>query len=329
MENRVVTLVKRPRRDLHPDIFALGAAETPSLEAGQFLVRQTHMSLDPAMRTWLMESEDSYVEPVRVGEVMRSFGLGEVVESRNERYPVGARVLGMTGWAEYVLGGDDMQIVPDDLPAEAILSVLYVPGLTAYLGLVEIARARAGETLVVSGAAGSVGSLTGQLGKLLGLRVIGVAGSDDKCRWLEQELGFDKAINYRNDDIAAELKAAAPDGIDVYFENTGGPVQQAVFDQMNRFGRIAVCGMIADYNRETPAPGPSWMQVNLKALTIQGFVLADHMDRVPAMTEVLAGYLAKGQLHYRSHVLQGLESAIEGINLLFTGGNKGKLIVEL
>ncbi len=329
MQGTVVRLVKRPVGDIQPDIFALETVATAPLQAGEFLVRHTHMSLDPAMRTWLFESEDSYAEPVRIGEIMRSFGIGVVVESRNSAFPVGARVLGMTGWAEYVPGSPEMQIIPDDLPAEAVLSVLYVPGLTAYLGLVEIARCQPGETLVISGAAGSVGSLAGQIGRILGLRVIGFAGSGEKCHWLEIELGFDRAINYRSENIEAALDGAAPDGVDVYFENTGGPVQQVVFDRMNRLGRIAVCGVISDYNRETPAPGPSWLQVNLKALTIQGFVLSDHMDKIPAMTEVLGRYLADGKLHYRTHVLQGLENAIDGINLLFTGGNTGKLIVEL
>jgi NADPH-dependent curcumin reductase CurA len=326
---KAVKLIKRPRGEITPDIFELVTMETPPLAEGEFLVRQTHMSLDPAMRTWLDDNEDSYIEPVAIGEVMRAFGVGEVVESRNDDYPVGARVLGTTGWAEYVLGGPDMQVIGKDLPVEAVLCVMHVPGLTAYLGLMEIAQARAGETLVVSGAAGSVGAIAGQIGKAEGLRVIGFAGSDEKCAWLEQELGFDRAINYRTADLEAELSAAAPDGVDVYFENTGGPVQQVVFRHMNRFGRVAVCGMISDYNRETPEPGPNWKDINLKALTVQGFVVVDHFDKVPRMSEALAAYLAKGQIRYRAHTLHGLESAIEGINLLFTGGNKGKLLVEL
>jgi NADPH-dependent curcumin reductase CurA len=329
MQYKAVKLVKRPQGAITPDIFELVSLEKPAVQEGEFLVRQTHMSLDPAMRTWLDDDEDSYIEPVRPGEVMRAFGVGEVVESRNEDFPVGSRVLGTTGWAEYVLGSADMQVIPKDLPVEAVLCVMHLPGLTAYLGLMEIARAKAGETLAVSGAAGSVGSIAGQIGKAEGLRVIGFAGSDEKCAWLEQELGFDKAINYKTADLKAELRAAAPDGVDVYFENTGGPVQQVVFDHLNRFGRVAVCGMIADYNRDTPAPGPSWKDINLKALTVQGFVIVDHYDKVPRMSEALAGYLERGQLRYRAHTLHGLESAIEGINMLFTGENQGKLLVEL
>ncbi|MDA7088612.1 NADP-dependent oxidoreductase [Pseudomonas sp. SA3-5] len=329
MQYKAITFVKRPIADITADTFELVTLETPVLKDGEFLVKQTHMSLDPAMRTWMQDNPNSYIPPIAIGEVMRSFGVGEVVESKNPAFPVGARVIGNTGWAEYVLGGADMQVVPHDLPVEALMCVLHVPGLTAYVGLFEVLRPKAGETLVVSGAAGSVGSLVGQMAKAEGLRVIGIAGSDEKCRWLEDELGFDRAINYRSANLAEQLAEAAPNGVDIYFENTGGPIQQVVFERMNRFGRITVCGMIADYNREVPAPGPSWVDINLKALRVEGFVIVDHYDKAPKAVEVLTGYLQKGQIKYRAHVLQGLESAIEGVNLLFNGDNQGKLLVEL
>ena len=182
---------------------------------------------------------------------------------------------------------------------------------------------------MVSGAAGSVGAMVGQIGKAEGLRVVGTAGTDDKCRWLEDELGFDAAINYKSPDLAKELAEATPDGVDLYFENTGGPVQHITYGRMNAHGRIVVCGMIADYNTDKPSPGPNWLNVIRKRLTIQGFTMPDHWDAVPEMTVKLAAYLAEGKLKYRAHTLHGLESAIEGINLLFTGGNTGKLMVEL
>ncbi len=329
MQYKAVKLVKRPAGDITPDIFEVVSMQTPALEDGEYLVRQTHMSLDPAMRTWLDDYGDSYMPPVQIGEVMRSFGIGEVVESKNPDFPVGSRVLGTMGWTEYSLGTEDMQIISRDIPVEAVLCVMYLPGITAYIGLMMVCEPRAGETLVVTGAAGSVGSLVGQIAKAEGLRVIGTAGSDEKCAWLEQELGFDKAINYKTADLEAEISAAAPNGVDVFFENTGGPVQQVVFDHMNRFGRIAVCGVIADYNIETPTPGPNWKEINLKALKVQGFTVPDYYDKIPQINEALAGYLSKGLLKYRVHKLHGLESAIEGINLLFTGENKGKLVVEL
>jgi NADPH-dependent curcumin reductase CurA len=304
--------------------------ETPALGDGQFLLKQTHMSLDPAMRGWMSADTGSYIPPVGLGEVMRSSGVAEVVESRNEKFPVGTRVAGLIGWTEFAVSkGQGLNKLPPEIPAEAVLCVLALPGLTAYQGLIEIGKPKAGETLVVSGAAGSVGSMVGQIAKAEGMRVVGTAGTDEKCQWLEQELGFDKAINYKSESLAKQLAAATPDGVDIYFENTGGKVQHVTFGRMNAHGRIIVCGMIADYNTATPSPGPNWLNIIRRRLTIQGFTMPDHWDNVPAMTEKLVAYFMAGKLKYRAHKLDGLESAIEGINLLFTGGNTGKLMVVL
>lgn len=330
MQYTAIKLVKRPGLHITPDVFEVATLDTRSLEEGEVLLKQTHMSLDPAMKGWMVEDRGSYIPPVELGDIMRSSGVAEVVESRNDKFPEGARVAGMIGWTEYAITRPKgLQLVPPELPAEAVLCVLSVPGITAYHGLMNIGRPKAGETLVVSGAAGSVGSMVGQLGKAEGLRVVGTAGSDEKCRWIEDELSFDKGINYKSDDLAKQLAAATPDGVDVYFENTGGPVQHITFGRMNAHGRIVVCGMIADYNTDRPSPGPNWINIIRKRLTIQGFAIPDHWDEVPAMTEQLSAYLMKGQLKYRAHKLKGIESAIEGINLLFTGGNTGKLMVEL
>jgi len=330
MQYKAIKLDKRPGTRITPDIFETVMLETPELADDEILVRQTHMSLDPAMKGWMSRDKDSYIPRVELGEIMRSSGVGEIVESRNDDYPVGAMVGGLLGWTEYYVGdGKGLRILPPGLSPEEVLCVLALPGLTAYQGLVEIGKPKRGETLFVSGAAGSVGSIVGQIGKAEGLRVIGTAGSDDKCRWLEDELGFDKAINYKSDKLAEQIAEATPDGVDIYFENTGGPVQQAVFWRMNAHGRIIVCGMIADYNTDNPGPGPNWLNVIRKRLTIQGFTMPDHWDNIPKMTEALVGYYKAGQLKYRAHTLQGLESAIEGINLLFTGGNTGKLMVVL
>jgi hypothetical protein len=330
MQYKAVKLVKRPRLTITPDVFEVVTLETPELESGQVLLKQTHMSLDPAMRGWMSEDRGSYIPPVELGEIMRSSGVAEVVASKSDQFAVGDRVVGMIGWTEYAVSdGQGLNKLPAGISAEAVLCVLSLPGLTAWQGLMEIGKPKAGETLVVSGAAGSVGSMVGQLGKAEGLTVIGTAGSDEKCRWLEEELGFDAAINYRSDDLEKQLAAATPNGVDLYFENTGGPVQHIVFQRMNAHGRIIVCGMIADYNTATPSPGPNWLNIIRKRLTITGFTMPDHWDQVPAMMQKLAEYLAAGKLKYRAHKLEGLESAIEGINLLFTGGNTGKLMVEL
>jgi hypothetical protein len=330
MKYKAIKLVKRPALKITPDVFQTVTLESPPLEVGQMLLKQTHMSLDPAMRGWMSADTGSYIPPVELGSVMRSSGVAEVVESKNDRFPVGSRVLGMIGWTEYAISkGDGLQKLPPDIPAEAVLCVLALPGLTAYQGLIEIGKPKAGETLVVSGAAGSVGSMVGQIAKAEGLRVVGTAGTDEKCRWLEDELGFDKAINYKHDDLTKQLTEATPNGVDIYFENTGGKVQHIVFYRMNAHGRIIVCGMIADYNTDKPSPGPNWLNIIRKRLTIQGFTMPDHWDQVPAMMVKLSAYYMGGKLKYRAHKLQGLESAIEGINLLFTGGNTGKLMVVL
>ena len=330
MQYKAVKLVKRPNINITPDLFETVTLETPQLKDGELLLKQTHMSLDPAMKGWMTEDRNSYIPPVELGEVMRSSGVAEVVESKNDQFAVGDRVQGMIGWTEYAVStGQGLNKLPPKVSAEAVLCVLSLPGLTAYQGLMEIAKPKAGETLVVSGAAGSVGSMVGQIAKAEGLRVVGTAGTDEKCRWLEDELGFDKGINYKSDDLSRQLKDATPDGVDIYFENTGGAVQHITFGRMNVHGRIVVCGMIADYNTDKPSPGPNWINMIRRRLTITGFAMPDHWDKVPAMSVKLLAYYKAGKLKYRAHTLSGLESAIEGINLLFTGGNTGKLMVEL
>jgi NADPH-dependent curcumin reductase CurA len=326
-----IKLIARPAPGpVNPDIFEVVQQAIPSAGPGQILVRQTHMSLDPAMFGWMSPAEDSYIPPVALGEIMRSSGVGEVVESNHPDFAVGDRVMGLMGWTEYLVstgqGLNKVQPGPDD---EAVLSVFALPGLTATQGLFGFGKPQAGETIVVSGAAGSVGAIVGQLARAEGLKVIGVAGDAEKCRWITDGLGFDGAINYKSDDIAAQLAALAPDGIDIYFENTGGPVQQHVFDRMNAHGRIVVCGMIADYGKSEPGPGPNWIPVIKKRLTIQGFAMPDHFADVPALLEKLTPYVLQGKIKYRAHVLDGLESAISGLNMFFTGDNKGKLIVKL
>lgn len=330
MQYTAVKLVKRPEVKITPDLFEVVTLETPELGDGQMLLKQTHMSLDPAMRGWMSDDRDSYIPPVELGDVMRSSGVVEVVESNNGPHQVGTRLAGMTGWAEYLISdGKGLNPVPESVPTEAVLCVLALPGLTAYQGLMNVGKPQPGETLVVSGAAGSVGSMVGQIGKAEGLTVIGTAGTDDKCAWLTDELGFDAAINYKSATLVSELTAATPNGVDLYFENTGGAAQHAVFELMNAHGRIMVCGMISDYNTLTPSAGPNWVPIIKKRLSIQGFTMPDHYAEIPAMMQKMGEYLMAGKIKYRAHTLHGLETAIEGINLLFTGGNTGKLLVEL
>lgn len=326
-----INLIARPGEvALGPDLFEQVALEIPSISEGQILLKQTHMSLDPAMMGWMSADTESYIPPVELGGMMRSSGLAEVVESNNPNFSVGDRVMGMTGWAEYLVSnGDGFNKAPVGVDAETLLSVFALPGLTATQGLFNVGKPKAGETIVISGAAGSVGSIVGQLAKAEGLTVIGVAGSDDKCAWLTEELGFDGAINYKTDDIDTKLTELAPKGIDLYFENTGGAIQQHVFNHINAHGRIMVCGMISDYASAEPSAGPNWIPIIKKRLTIQGFTMPDHFHEVPALLGKLTPYVMAGKIKYRSHVLQGLESAMTGINLFLSGENKGKLIVKL
>jgi NADPH-dependent curcumin reductase CurA len=326
-----INLVQRPAPgSIQPDTFDIVKKDMPKIGAGQFLVKQTHMSLDPAMIGWMSSDTKSYIPPVALGDVMRSSGLGEIVESNHPDFHVGERVMGLMGWTEYFLSsGPGLNKVQEGLDPLMVLSVFALPGVTAMQGLYGVAKPRAGETIVVSGAAGSVGSIVGQLAKADGLTVIGIAGNEEKCQWIVDELGFDGAINYKTDNIAAKLAELTPNGVDIYFENTGGAIQNHIFEAMNAHGRIAVCGMIADYTSETPSAGPNWIPIIKKRLTIQGFTMPDHYAEIPELIAKLTPYVMQGKIKHRAHTLDGLESAINGLNLLLTGGNNGKLIVKL
>ncbi|MFS1438299.1 NADP-dependent oxidoreductase [Shewanella sp. 10N.286.48.A6] len=326
-----INLVKRPQGGpITADIFEVVQKPMPTVNPGEILVKQNHMSLDPAMFGWMQPDTDSYIPPVNLGEVMRSSGVGEVVESHHPDFKVGDRVMGMMGWQEYFhSNGQGLNKVDAPLPDEAILSVFALPGLTATQGLFNVGKPKAGETIIVTGAAGSVGSIVGQLAKADGLTVIGVVGSDEKADWIVNELGFDSAINYKTDDLEAKLAQCAPNGIDLFFENTAGPIQSLIIDKMNPHGRVMVCGLIADYSSQTPAPGPSWMNILKRRLTIQGFTMPDHFGEVPSLLAKLTPYVLQGKIKHRAHVLNGLESSIDGLNLFFSGANKGKLMVKL
>jgi len=326
-----INLIARPEGGpINDNLFEVVQKERPAVNSGEFLVKQTHMSLDPAMFGWMSPDTESYIPPVALGEVMRSSGIGEIIESKHPDFTVGDRVMGLLGWQELILSnGQGLNKVTAPLPDETILSVFALPGLTATQGLFSIGKPKAGETIVVSGAAGSVGSIVGQLAKAEGLTVIGVVGTDEKANWIVNELGFDGAINYKTKDVEQQLIQLSPKGIDIYFENTGGPIQQHVFNQMNTHGRIAVCGMIADYAKAEPSPGPNWIPMIKKRLTVQGYAMPDHFGDVPALLEKLTPYVMQGKIKHRDHVLNGLTSAIDGLNLFFTGENKGKLMVKL
>jgi NADPH-dependent curcumin reductase CurA len=329
--NTSIHLVARPGDGpISNELFEVKTQPIPALKSGQVLVKQNYMSLDPAMFGWMSSDEDSYIPPVQLGEVMRSSGVGEVVASENPDFTIGDRVMGMMGWQEYFVGdAAGLNKIDAPVPDEQVLSVFALPGLTATQGLLNVGKPKSGETLVVTGAAGSVGSIVGQLGKAEGMTVIGVVGSDEKADWIVSELGFDGAVNYKTDDLATKLAELTPNGVDVYFENTGGPIQHHIFDRMNAHGRVVVCGLIADYTGAEPAPGPSWLRVIKKRIRIEGFTMPDHFGEIPQLLGQLTPYVLQGKIKHRAHVLDGLESAIGGLNMFFTGANKGKLMVKL
>jgi len=322
-------LVARPEGLFKPEDFRWVEEDVPAPDEGAVLVRTEYLSLDPTNRGWA--AGDTYLPAVPLDSVMRGFGVGRVVESRDPRFAPGDAVSGLLGWQRYaVLAGRSLAKLPDvGLPLEAHLGLLGHIGLTAWVGLLEIGRPKAGETLVVSAAAGAVGSLVGQIGKILGLRVVGVAGSDEKCRWLTETLGFDAAVNYRKTIVRAGLRRACPDGIDVYFDNVGGATLEAVLALVRLHARIVVCGLISQYTAKGPVPGPNLGPLLVQRARMEGFIVLDHLDKATAATADLVRWHREGRLQYRLDVVEGLENAPAAVNRLFEGGNTGKLVVRV
>jgi len=329
--NRQLLLARHPTGRVLASDFRLTETPLPALVEGQVQVRTIYLSIDPTMRIWLHPA-DNYLPMLQPGEVMRAVALGIVEASRHADHPVGALVQGLWGCQERAVV-DGAQLLPltliAPLPLTAHFSLLGHIGMTAYCGLVKIGQPRAGETLVVSAAAGAVGSLVGQIGRILGCRVVGIAGGVDKCRYLTEALGFDATVDYRRDDFAAALAEACPKGIDVYFENVGGRTLELVLDLMNDFGRIVACGMISTYN-ELEGSGPrNLMQIVVKRLRMEGFIILDPQHDPKEACSHLLQWAAEGRLQHRVHLLEGLECVPDAINMLLDGGNQGKLLVRL
>jgi NADPH-dependent curcumin reductase CurA len=329
--NRQWRLKSRPTGLIKAGDFELVSQPMPVPEEAQFLIRSVYLSLDPAMRGWLID-RPSYVPPVQIGEIMRGLAIGIVEKSNHPKFAAGDRVQGMFGWQEYLLSnGDGVTKLPESgLPFSAYLGLFGLAGLTAYSGLLEVGQPKGGETLRISGAAGSVGSLVGQIGKIKGLRVVGIAGTDEKCNWLREELAFDAAVNYKDDNYKKQLKAACANGVDIYFENVGGEILESALYLMNTFGRVVLCGLISQYNATAPVPGPSNIALVIsKRLKIQGFLATDYSSKIKEMVSNFTQWHSSRQLKYRVDIVRGLESAPVAINKLFDGSNNGKLLVQL
>jgi NADPH-dependent curcumin reductase CurA len=326
-------LRRRPQGEVRLGDLELVEEPIPEVAEGQALVRVVYISLDPTNRIW-MSDQDQYLPPVEIGETMRGGAIGVVERASSDRVKPGDVVnLGLAGWASHAVvdaaGLTPIRRIPG-VPLTAFMSVLGATGLTAWFGMVDIGQPKAGETVVVSAAAGAVGSIAGQLAKRRGARVIGVAGSGAKCGWLTDELGFDGTIDYRNEDVATRLDALCPDGIDVDFENVGGEIMHEVISRMNNFGRVALCGMISTYNSDGPAPGPKdFGLVLMRRLMIKGFIVIDYLPRAGEALAELGPLVASGELKWKVHVVEGLENAVEALSRLFTGDHDGKLLLQV
>lgn len=330
--NRQWRLAARPVGLVKQSDFEWMEEPVPDPGEGELIVHNLYLSLDPTYRGWMNEG-GSYMKPVALGSVMQGITLGVVEQSHHPQFPEGALVQGLLGWQEYALtNGKGLTMVPNDpsIPLTAHFGLFGMIGPTAYFGLLEIGKPQAGETLVVSAAAGAVGSLVGQIGKIKGCRVVGIAGSDEKCRWIREDLGFDAAINYKTESVWTALKEHCPDGIDVHFENVGGEILDAALSLINLRARIVLCGLISQYNATRPAPGPSYFH-NLisKRARMEGFLIVDYMPRLLEAFPSLYQWHAQGKLKYRVDVVEGLEQAPQAMNKLFDGTNQGKLIVKI
>jgi len=329
--NRQLILQSRPKGMLAPGDLQLKEARLPELKDRQALARVKYLSIDPTMRVWM--AGDSYLPAVAIGEVMRAFGFAEIVESRHPDYKKVDRVTGLTGLQDYVVVDSSVKQSFQKVPKipfvsdTVFLGTLGINGLTAYFGM-EIAQPKKGETLVVSAAAGATGSIAGQIGKIRGCRVVGIAGTDEKCNWIRKELGFDAAVNYKHTDWKAKLAAAVPNGIDIDFENVGGEIMNAVLDLMNLHGRVILCGLISGYTKEDPSLA-SFGTVLVKRLRVEGFIILDYAPRFMEAATQLGQWKMFGKIKDHETIVEGLEKAPDAINMLFTGGNTGKLIVKV
>jgi len=331
--NRQLILRTRPTGLLAPGDLQLAEAPLPSLADGQALARVKYLSVDPTMRVWM--AMDSYLPAVAIGEVMRAAGFAEVVESRHKHFKKGDKIVGLTGLQDYTVidsadkRGSFQKVPPVPFISDtAFLGVLGINGVTAYFGMTEIGKPQKGETLVVSAAAGATGSIAGQIGKIHGCRVVGIAGGLEKCKWLTEGLGFDAAIDYKQPDWKDKLAAATPKGIDIDFENVGGDIMHTVLERMNLHGRVVLCGLISGYTKQDPALA-SFGMILVKRLRVQGFIILDYMDRYMEAATQLGKWKMFGKLKDRETIVEGLEKASDAINMLFTGGNIGKLILKV
>ncbi len=331
LENRQFKLIARPKGMVQRGDFEFVTAPAAEPGPGEALVRVLYLSLDPAMRGW-MNAGKSYIAPVGIGDVMRAGGVGRVVASQDPSLAPGDIVVGMTGVQDYavVRAREMVKADPRLAPLPRFLGALGMPGLTAYFGLLDIGQPKAGETVVVSAAAGAVGAVTGQIARIKGCRVVGIAGGPEKCRYVADDLGFDAAIDYKSEDVRAALARHCPRGIDIYFDNVGGEILDIAMSLLTRHARVIVCGAISQYNHPEAIQGPrNYLSLLVNHARMEGFVVFDYAARYPEGMQALAGWAATGKLQAREDVVDGLETFPETLQKLFRGENFGKLVIRV
>ncbi|QTJ65104.1 NADP-dependent oxidoreductase [Rhodococcus sp. ZPP] len=330
--NRQVRLAKRPIGRPDDSTWEIVSEPIPTPSDGEFTVQVDYASLDPAMRGWL-DDVKSYVPPVQIGEVMRAHAVGRVVASRNPAFPEGAIVSGQFGIQEFAVSDGRGALVVDETlaPAPTWLGALGFPGMTAYFGLTDVGKLEKGDVVLISGAAGAVGSIAGQIAKLNGATVIGIAGGREKCAWLTDELGFDAAIDYKAGPVGPALRAAAPDGIDIYFDNVGGDILDAALGRLRKNARVALCGAISGYNATDPQPGPSrYLSLLVNRASMTGFIVFDYLDRFQEGMEAMSEWIRNGDIVTREQVeTGGVEAFGRTLTMLFDGANTGKLVLKI
>jgi NADPH-dependent curcumin reductase CurA len=329
--NRRILLAKRPVGLAARDDFTADEQPVPEIRDGEALLKTLYIGIDPTIRTWLSTAK-SYLPPVEIGEVVRSAGAGRVLESKNDRFKVGDVVTHLLGWQEYSVlnDGSFATVFPGSTNPRHSLGILGSTGVAAYAGLVYVGRPKEGETVVVSAAAGATGSVVGQLAKIKGCRAVGIAGSDEKCRHVVENLGFDACINYKNDGFREALKEACPKRVDIYFDNVGGWILNEVLGRLNMGARIVLCGAISVYNAEKKPPGPSnYLNLITARGRMEGFNGMDHWGKHPEISAELQSYMAEGTLKNYETVVDSLDEAWRTVNMLFTGDNLGKLLVKV
>jgi len=334
--NRQWRLRQRPAGRIKPGDLELVESPKPAPGSDEILVRNIYLSLDPTNRIWMSDMEQ-YMPPVGIGEVMRGGTLGVVEQSNAAGFAPGDIVIpGIGGWQDYSIGrahgpfpATKLPVTPG-MPLPTFMSALGFTGATAYFGLLDLGQPKPGDTVVVSAAAGAVGQIVGQIAKIKGCRAVGIAGSDEKCRYVVKELGFDACINYKREDVAKALKRECPNGVDIDFENVGGEILDAVLTHINQRARIVLCGLISQYNASEPAPGPyNFANVLMKRARIEGFIVIDFLDRFGEFALQMAQWLIEGKVKDRVDIADGLENAVATLDKLFTGGNTGKLLVRV